>query len=86
MADRARLGQPAGVKPVGGGDGEKPDLGVALAEPGHGLDGLRQHGAGGDDGDLRARRGLAQPIGAGGHLGLSSARLGCSMGRVESRR
>ena len=76
MAERAGLAQPAGMKPVGGGDGEKPDLGVALAQPGHGLDRLGQHGAGGDDGDLRARRRLAQPIGAGGHLGLVQGALG----------
>ena len=56
--------RPAGVEPVGRGDGEQADVAPVLGHQADRLDRLRRDRARIGDDDLRVRPGLAQPIGA----------------------
>ena len=56
--------RPAGVEPVGGGDGEQPDIAPVLGHQADRLDRLRRDRARIGDDDLGVRAGPAHPIGA----------------------
>ena len=87
---RALRRGPAGIEPVGRGDGEQADVAAVLGHQADGLDRLGRDGAGIGDDHLRVRARLAQPIGAVDDLLAqirpSSLRWICSIGRVDSRR
>ena len=82
--------RPAGVEPVGGGDGEQADVAPVLGHEADRLDRLRRDRARIGDDHLGVRAGLAQPVGAvddvRGKRPASSSRCGCSRVRVERRR
>ena len=84
-----RRRRPAGVEPVGGGDGEEADVAAVLRHQADRLDRLRRHRAGIDDHRLGVRAGLAHPVGAvedvALEVGVISRRI-CSTGRVDRRR
>ncbi len=61
---RALRRGPAGVEPVGRGDGEQADVAAVLRHQPDRLDRLRRDRAGVGDDDLAVRPGLAQPVGA----------------------
>ena len=63
LAGALRRG-PAGVEPVGRGDGEQADVAAVLGHQADRLDRLGRDRAGVGDDDLAVRARLAQPIGA----------------------
>ena len=89
LARAARRG-PAGIEPVGRGDGEKPDIAAVFRHQADGLDRFRRDRAGIGDDDLairaRARAANRRRRRSPGAARASSSRLICSIGRVDSRR
>src|SRR6516225_6350074 len=61
---RALRGGPAGIEPVGGGDGKEPDVAPVLRDQADRLYGLRRDRPGIGDDDLTIWSRPAQPIGA----------------------
>ena len=61
---RAQCRGPAGVEPVGRGDGEQADVAAVLGHQPDRLDRFGRDRAGVGDDHLAVRPGLAQPIGA----------------------
>ena len=83
-------GGPAGIQPVGGGDGQEADIAPVLGHQPDGLDRFRRDGPGIGDDDLRIRPGPPHPIGAVDDVARQARRRSRASAdrsvRVDSRR